>query len=64
METASRNVSNGRWLRADKNCGYYVIVGNNMRFNDEAIFHFTRGGAVSLASVSVVSLIVLISNMI
>ena len=65
VETASRNVSNGRWLRADKNCAYYIIVGNNMRFNDEATFYFTRGGAASLVTfVSILFFISLISNLI
>ena len=47
LEKAARNVTNGRWLRADKNCAYYVIVGNNMRFStDEAVFYFSRTAAI------------------
>ncbi len=64
VEVASRNISNGRWLRADKNCGYYVIVGNSMRFNDEATFYFTRGAAVSTCVASILFLISIISNLI
>lgn len=46
VEAAARNVTKGRWLRNDKNCAYYVVVGNNMRFStDEAVFYFTRSGA-------------------
>ena len=50
-------------MRGDKNCAYYVIVGNNMRFNDEATFYFTRGAAVTITA-SIVLLICIISNMI
>ncbi len=46
VEQAARNISNGRWLRSDKNCAYYVVVGNNMRFStDEAVFYFSRSAA-------------------
>jgi len=49
LERAARNVTNGRWLRADKNCAYYVVVGNNMRFStDEAVFYFSRTAAIRM----------------
>ena len=49
LEKAARNVTNGRWLRADKNCAYYVVVGNNMRFpTDQAVFYFSRTAATRM----------------
>ena len=49
LERAARNVTNGRWLRADKNCAYYVVVGNNMRFpTDQAVFYFSRTAATRM----------------
>ena len=51
VDKAARNVTPGRWLRADKNCAYYVTVGNNMRFpTDEAVFYFSRSSAKWLIS--------------
>jgi hypothetical protein len=49
LEKAARNVTNGRWLRADKNCAYYIVVGNNMRFpTDQAVFYFSRTAATRI----------------
>jgi hypothetical protein len=49
LEKAARNVTNGRWLGADKNCAYYGVVGNNMRFpTDQAVFYFSRTAATRM----------------
>ncbi len=62
VEQAARNVSNGRWLRADKNCAYYVIVGNNMRFpTDEAVFYFSRSGSAWLQSMLALAVVLMIT---
>ena len=54
VEKAARNITKGRWLRADKNCAYYVVVGNNMRFStDQAEFYFSRSSAQVLAGFSI-----------
>jgi len=46
LEEAMRNVTNGLWLKAgDKNCAFYVVVGNNNRAIQNAEFTFYRTSA-------------------
>ena len=55
IEQAARNISNGEWLKANANCAYYVVVGNNLPGNQNAVFSFTRSSALRLMIVGVIS---------
>lgn len=45
LEEAMRNATNGLWLKGgQKNCAFYVVVGNNLK-DKNAEFSFYRTGA-------------------
>jgi hypothetical protein len=47
LEEAMRNVTNGLWLKSgDKNCAFYVVVGNNEKLVKNAEFTFYRTNAL------------------
>ena len=61
IEQAARNISNGEWLKADSNCAYYVVVGNNLPGNQNAVFSFTRSSALRIMIFGMISSLTLVN---
>ncbi len=60
IQQAARNSSNGMWLKKDeRNCAFYVVVGNNLRNNQRAEFTFYRTSAVTMSAIQMLAIIVI-----
>ena len=61
LESAMKNATSGKWYKAgytQKNCAYYVVVGNNLRNSlDTASFAFYRTSAVMLKIIGMVGIV-------